>query len=121
MRPALGLRNPEMIAKSVVLPAPFGPISAVMRAAGAANDAASTARRPLKRRDTRSTERSGSATRRLRRLLARYPQPPRETLTGVDERADETGRREGNHNHQEPTIDHQIESRNVASPELCSF
>ena len=33
MRPSLGGRKPVMMANSVVLPAPFGPISAVMRPA----------------------------------------------------------------------------------------
>ena len=60
-RPSLGLRKPEMRENSVVLPAPLGPISAVMRPSGAASEAALTASRPPKRRETRSTTRSGSA------------------------------------------------------------
>ena len=39
MRPSLGAMKPVMMANSVVLPAPFGPISAVMRPASAVNDA----------------------------------------------------------------------------------
>src|SRR6266511_2350176 len=50
-----------MIANSVVLPAPLGPISPVMRPAGAASEAASSASRPPKRLETRSTVRRGSA------------------------------------------------------------
>ena len=49
-----------MIANSVVLPAPLGPISAVMRPAGAASEAASSASSPPKRFDTRSTASRGS-------------------------------------------------------------
>src|SRR6266850_1155665 len=39
MRPWLGGTNPVTIENSVVLPAPFGPISAVMRPACAVNEA----------------------------------------------------------------------------------
>jgi hypothetical protein len=55
MRPAVGGRKPETTANSVVLPAPFGPISAVMRPVSAVNDALSTASNPPKRFDTFST------------------------------------------------------------------
>jgi hypothetical protein len=89
-----------MMAKSVVLPAPLGPISAVMRPAGADSDAASTASRPPKRRDTRSTESSGSATGGLRSFLSRRPEAARGAFTRVRERADETGRRERDDDHQ---------------------
>ena len=51
-----------MIANSVVLPAPLGPISPVMRPAGAASEAASSASSPPKRFDTRSTANSGSVS-----------------------------------------------------------
>ena len=47
--PASGGRKPATMAKSVVLPAPFGPISAVMRPACASSDASETATRPPKR------------------------------------------------------------------------
>src|SRR6516225_707821 len=67
MWPSTGRRNPEMIENSVVLPAPFGPISAVMRPASAVNDAPSTARRPPKRIDTLSTRSNASAMAALRR------------------------------------------------------
>ena len=74
-----------MIANSVVLPAPFGPISAVMRPASAVNDALSTASRPPKRLETFSTRSRGSATAALRaavrtnrrRRSAKMPAMPR--------------------------------------------
>src|SRR5437868_10048521 len=68
MRPSLGGRKPEMIENKVVLPAPFGPISAVMRPGKAANEALFTASRPPKRLETFSTRSRASATAALRRL-----------------------------------------------------
>src|SRR5690349_20269387 len=75
MRPWLGPRKPEMMENSVVLPAPFGPISAVMQPACAANEASFTASRPPKRRDTFSTwsRASPMAALRERTQPARYP------------------------------------------------
>src|SRR5262245_32501394 len=73
MRPSLGGRKPLMMENSVVLPAPLGPISAVIRPASAASEASSTASRPPKRLHTRSTRSSGSTMGPLqhRRLQAR--------------------------------------------------
>ena len=51
-----------MIENKVVLPAPFGPISAVMRPGKAANEALFTASRPPKRLETFSTWSKASAT-----------------------------------------------------------
>src|SRR4030081_2906515 len=73
MRPWLGGTNPVTIENSVVLPAPFGPISAVMRPATAVNDARSSARRPPNRFDTASTRSRGSAIAPLQRCRAFGP------------------------------------------------
>src|SRR5271170_5245321 len=61
MRPLLGARNPLIIANKVVLPAPFGPIRAVMRPAWTLSETLSTASNPPKRLLTPSTRSSGSA------------------------------------------------------------
>ena len=50
-----------MIENNVVLPAPFGPINAVIWPAATRNDAPSTASKPPKRFETFSTLRSASA------------------------------------------------------------
>src|SRR4051794_15707343 len=54
-RPALGASSPVITLKSVVLPAPLGPMRPVMRPAGALNDTLSTARLPPNRTTTPST------------------------------------------------------------------
>ena len=79
-----------MIANRVVLPAPFGPISAVMRPAAAANDALSTASRPPKRLETFSTRSRGSATAALRNALVLENR-----LAQIGEDAGDAARREG--------------------------
>ena len=75
-----------MIANSVVLPAPLGPISPVMRPTGAASEAASSASRPPKRLETRSTVSSASA---MGAVSQRGPptETTREPGAGVGERA----------------------------------
>src|SRR5699024_2255966 len=44
MRPALGVRMPAMDCNNVVLPEPFGPMTAVILPCGIVNDEAATAR-----------------------------------------------------------------------------
>ena len=61
-----------MTANSVVLPAPLGPISAVMRPSVADSETLLTASKPPKRRETRSTDSSGSAMAGLLRQRARF-------------------------------------------------
>src|ERR1700734_1949619 len=61
MRPLLGAKNPLIIANKVVLPAPFGPIRAVMRPDSTSSETLSTASNPPKRLLTPSTRSSGSA------------------------------------------------------------
>src|SRR5438132_12758480 len=79
MRPSLGGKNPLTMENSVVLPAPLGPISAVIRPASTASETLSTARRPPKRLNTRSTRSSGSA---MSALQDRRPQT-RKTPTQI--------------------------------------
>src|SRR3984893_3612048 len=61
MRPLLGIRNPLIIANKVVLPAPFGPMRAVMHPDRTLSETLSTASNPPKRLLTPSTRSSGSA------------------------------------------------------------
>src|SRR5690349_25059666 len=59
IRPASGRRNPLTRLNSVVLPAPFGPMSAVIEPRLTSKPALSTACRPPKRFRTPSTTRIG--------------------------------------------------------------
>src|SRR5262249_31418569 len=59
-------RKPLIMANSVVLPAPLGPISAVIRPTSTASETFSTASKPPNALQTRSTRSSGSATGALR-------------------------------------------------------
>src|SRR5690554_2891066 len=59
-RPALGRSKPHSRLNSVVLPAPFGPMSAVMAPRGISRWSTFTAVRPPNRRSTPSTTRIGS-------------------------------------------------------------
>src|SRR5690349_6401526 len=105
-----------MMANSVVLPAPFGPISAVMRPAGAANEAWSTASRPPKRFETPSTRSSGSGTGRLRcRSGAARPPPP---SPQVGQEAGDAARREGDDEDEHAAIDDEVEAGGIAGQEL---
>src|SRR4051812_12388564 len=116
MRPSLGGRNPEMIENRVVLPAPFGPISAVMHPGIAANDALFTASRPPKRLETFSTWSRASATIRLReRRLSE------ELAMQAGEDAGDALRREGDDKDQHAAVDDQIETRRAAGQELGQF
>src|ERR1041385_7377628 len=118
MRPSGGAAKPEMIENSVVLPAPFGPISAVMRPVSAVNDALSTASNPPKRFDTFSTASSVSATAALRRC----------DVLGLLEHAahargqsEDAARRKGHHENEHASIDHKVEARRVAGHKLGEF
>src|SRR5579885_2420490 len=110
-----------MRAKSVVLPAPFGPINAVMLAAGTDNVAASTANRPPKRRDTDSTMSSGSTTGYLNDRLSRRSQAAHQARTCVGECADKAARGESDDQHQHGAVNHQIKAGDVAGHQLGTF
>src|SRR5215470_2021120 len=98
-----------MVANSVVLPAPFGPISAVMRPAVAVNDALLTARSPPNRIETDSTASSGSGTTALRSDAC---------IAAAAEQARDAARREGDHEHEKAAVDDEIEAGRIAGDEL---
>src|SRR5882672_4066705 len=105
MRPAVGRWKPVMIENSVVLPAPFGPISAVMRPVSAANEAWSRARRPPKCFDTRSSWSRGSAMAAFRRGCAPGGS---QRLAHIGDQAGDPARREGHHKHKHAAVDHKV-------------
>src|SRR5215207_1728094 len=113
MRPWLGGKNPVTIENKVVLPAPFGPISAVIRPASAVSDAWSTARRPPKRLETFSTRSRGSVT--------ATPPCSGQPAAQVDEDAGDAARREGDDNDQHAAVDDEVEARRAAGHELGQF
>src|SRR3984893_11391553 len=108
MTPAVGRWKPVMIENSVVLPAPFGPISAVMRPVSAVNETWSSARRPPKRFDTRSSWSKGSALAVFRR--ARRPGGSQRPAH-VGDQAGDPARGEGHHKHERAAVDPEIEAR----------
>ncbi len=65
--PAVGGKKPLMRLKKVVLPAPFGPITARISPARISNETPSTAFRLPKWRDTFSIRRNGRSRGRVRR------------------------------------------------------
>src|SRR5215831_2115434 len=121
MEPSDGLRNPEMTANSVVLPAPFGPISPVMRPSDADNEAALTASRPPKRCDTPSTASSGSAMGRLPRRRVRNERPAHQPFLHVANCAHDAAPREGNDQNESGAIGYQIEPGSIAGDQLGAF
>src|SRR5690242_20915104 len=112
MRPSVGRRKPVIAANSVVLPAPFGPISAVMRPVAAVKDARSMARRPPKFFETFSTRSRGSAMAALRHWLAA------ESLAQRGDNAGDSSGRESHHDNQHTSVNDEIEARCVTSDEL---
>src|SRR4051812_49447445 len=117
MRPALGDAKPAMIENSVVLPAPFGPISAVMHPACARNDARSRASRPPKRFDTCSTRNTGSTMAAAQRRRCRPPEGP-EAAPQVAENATDAARRKRDDQDEDAAIDDEIEAGCLAGHEL---
>src|SRR4249919_1748622 len=107
MAPSRARTKPEMIENRVVLPAPFGPISAVMRPAGAESDAPSTAFSPPNQQLTLSTASSGSTKEstmthlldRRRRRLA-----PAEHLPCIGNSADQPARHDPDHQHEHSAV-----------------
>src|SRR5262245_66649519 len=117
MRPPLGGAKPATIENSVVLPAPFGPISAVMRPAGARNDVRSRASKPPNRFDTCSTRNSGSTMAAAQRCR-RQPPERQETLPQVEKNSANAARRERDDQDEDAAIDDEIEARGIAGHEL---
>src|SRR5262249_61981161 len=107
MWPWLGARLPAMIENSVVLPAPFGPIGAVILPACALRDARSGATKPPKRLDTPSTRSSGSAMAALqgRRCgsLGRQESPAQ-----IEQHAGDAARRHRHDQDEHASVDHQV-------------
>src|SRR6202043_1219134 len=110
MRPLLGVRNPLIIANKVVLPAPFGPIKAVMRPDCTSSETLSTASNPPKRLLTPSTRSSGSAMRLLR------PQGFQngETLPRLAKQTGNATRDKSHDQDKNTAVDDEIEPRRVA-------
>src|SRR5580704_15923319 len=107
----LGRRKPLMIANSVDLPAPFGPISAVMRPASAVNDALSTASKPPKRMETWST-RSRSAM-ALLQGGGRVGFPGAKATIEVGEDADDAARCKRNDQNENAAVNNEIEAGRI--------
>src|SRR5512135_1870676 len=118
MVPSLALRKPEMMEKSVVLPAPLGPISAVIRPSAAVSDAAFTANRPPKRRVTRSTTRRGSAMAPLLDGRGGWRGTARQPFAHLRKPADQAARCKPDDQHKHRAIDNQIKAGDIAGHEL---
>src|SRR5215831_3659414 len=97
-----------MIENSVVLPAPFGPMSAVMREGSATNDARSSASNPPKRFDTCSTRSRGSTMAALQRSRRGRP-GTHNAMAQIGKDAGDPARRHRNHQNENASVDHEIE------------
>src|ERR1700736_5844997 len=120
MLPALGSRQPAMIENRVVLPAPFGPMSAVMRPGSAAKDARSTASNPPNRFDTASTGSSGSTIGALQRCRLSAP-GGHDAVAQIGQNSGDPARRGRNDQNEDASVDHEIEAGGVAGRELGEF
>src|SRR5580704_12365943 len=110
MRPLPGVRNPLIIANKVVLPAPFGPMSAVIRPVSTSSETLSTASNPPKRLLTPSTRSSGSTMGPLRLQGIRGG----ETLPHFAQQPSNAARRKSHDQDENAAIDDEIEPRRVA-------
>src|SRR2546430_15705004 len=106
-----------MMENSVVMPAPWGPISAVIRPASTASETLSTARRPPKRLNTRSTRSSGSA---MSALQDRRPQT-RKTPTQIGQQTRNPVRGKGYDQYEHAAVDDEVEAGRIAGDELGQF
>src|SRR5262245_46375218 len=107
MRPRLGGRLPAMIENNVVLPAPFGPMRAVIRPGSAEKDTRSSACRPPNCFETSSTRSRTSAIVAFQRRRPLFYLPPqagkggegvrRQAMAKVGEDAGDAARRDRNH------------------------
>src|SRR4029077_13943365 len=113
--------NPEMIEKSVVLPAPLGPMSAVICPSEAVIDAASTATNPPNRHVTRSTASKGSAMACLPGRRGGWPGAAHQHLARLREAADQATRREPDHQHQYTAIYNEIKAGSITGQKLCGL
>ena len=81
MVPSSGANTPAIRLNSVVLPAPFGPITAKIAPSGTANVTSATARSPLKFFETLATS-SNAAMSRLRLVGASWSRRSRRASGG---------------------------------------
>src|SRR5579862_5747419 len=102
-RPRSGRMKPAIIANSVVLPAPLGPISATMRPSGTASETSRTAARPPNDFARPSTSSIGDTG--IGDADALAPAEPRQAAQPVGQEADDQ--------HQDHAVDHQAERRRV--------
>src|SRR5262245_41952745 len=102
------------MANSVVLPAPFGPISPVMRPAAAANDTWSSATRPPKRRETPSTRSKVSAMGAIRRRRGGRGSARPKGAAQVGDEANDPARCERHHQDEHAAVDDEIEPGGIA-------
>src|SRR5580704_10591850 len=117
MRPLLGDRNPLIMANKVVLPAPFGPIRAVIIPAWTSSETLSTASNPPKRLLTPSTRSSGSAM-GLFRLQGFHGG---EMLPHLATQPGNAARGKSHDQNKDTAIDDEVEPRRVAGDELGRF
>src|ERR1700755_1021039 len=101
-----------MIENKVVLPAPFGPMSAMIWPVAIRNDAPSTTSKPPKRLETFSTSRSTSAIAALH--LGRTSAAPPQSC----EQPSDAARRQSDHTDQKQAIDHKIKSGRIPRDHL---
>src|SRR3974390_119474 len=106
-----------MIEKRVGFPAPFGPMSAVMRPKSATRDARSSASNPPKRLDTCSTRSSGSTIEALRRCRNGGP-AGQDAVAQIGENSGDPARRDRNDQNENAAVNHEIEAGRVPGCEL---
>src|SRR5450432_1765281 len=111
MRPAVGVWKPVISANNVVLPAPFGPITAVMRPLSMVSEASRTASKPPNLLETPSTANNCSI---MQRRLPRWFCQRRQRCTQACDDPGDTARRKCHHHDQDDAVDHEIESWNIA-------
>src|SRR4029077_9777371 len=117
MWPAVGVKNPLIIANKVVLPAPFGPISAVIHPDWTLSETLSTASKPPKRLLTPATRSSGSAM-GLLRLQGFHGD---ETLPHLAAQPGNAARGESHDQDEDAAVNDEIEPRHVAGGKLGRF
>src|SRR5215469_11368643 len=106
-----------MIANNVVLPAPFGPINAMMWPSRAVNETSFTANRPPKRCDMRSTAKSGLPMAGLRKRRRAHHSAPQ-----LRKPTDQAAWRKPDDQHQDTTIHDQIDTGRIAAGHhLCAL
>src|ERR1700730_7091131 len=114
MRPLPGVRNPLIMANKVVLPAPFGPIRAVMRPDWTLSETLSTASNPPKRLLTPPTRISGSAM----RLFQPRQFQDSEALPRLEKQPGDAIRSKSHDQDEDAAVDDEIEPRRVAGDML---